>query len=135
MKRVLLVEDEAAIADSVVYALQTEGFETAWVSTADEALANLADTPPHLVILDIGLPDISGLDLLQEMRKTTEVPVIFLTARATEIDRVVGLEVGADDYIVKPFSPREHGEGEGGVAPEHSAKRQPPACFGSVWRR
>ena len=107
MKHVLLVEDEAAIADSVMYALKTEGFEADWVATGEQALERVKNALPDLIILDIGLPDISGLDLLRAIRKETEVPVIFLTARASEIDRIVGLEVGADDYVVKPFSPRE----------------------------
>lgn len=106
-KLVLLVEDESAIADSVNYALETEGFESHWVTTGREALSCLGRMSPSLIILDIGLPDVSGLDLLRELRKLADVPVIFLTARATEIDRIVGLEVGADDYVVKPFSPRE----------------------------
>ena len=107
MKQVLLVEDETAIADSVVYALKTDGFEAEWVATGEQALERVNGAPPDLIILDIGLPDISGLDLLRAIRKKTDVPVIFLTARASEIDRIVGLEVGADDYVVKPFSPRE----------------------------
>ena len=107
MRQVLIVEDEAAIADSVLYALRTEGFVTEWVATGEAALQQVGDTRPDLIILDIGLPDISGLDLLRDIRKITAVPIIFLTARASEIDRIVGLEVGADDYVVKPFSPRE----------------------------
>ena len=107
MKRVLVVEDETAIADSVVYALKTEGFETEWVSTGEQALERIKSAQPDLIILDIGLPDISGLDVLRATRKMTDIPVIFLTARASEVDRIVGLEVGADDYVVKPFSPRE----------------------------
>ena len=107
MKHVLLVEDETAIADSVMYALRTEGFEADWVATGEQALERVKNALPDLIILDIGLPDISGLDLLRAIRKQTNVPVIFLTARASEIDRIVGLEVGADDYVVKLFSPRE----------------------------
>ncbi|MEE4377802.1 MAG: two-component system response regulator CreB [Candidatus Competibacteraceae bacterium] len=104
---ILLIEDEPAIADTVVYALNTEGFEPIWRMTAQEGLTAFQDYQPALVILDIGLPDANGFDLCRQLRKQTPVPVIFLTARADEVDRVVGLEIGADDYVVKPFSPRE----------------------------
>ena len=107
MPKILIVEDEAAIADTLVYALQAEGFVTRWVEVAGEALVLLEDEPFDLVILDVGLPDISGFEACKRIRRFSEVPVIFLTARNEEIDRVVGLEIGADDYVVKPFSPRE----------------------------
>ncbi|GAB2893410.1 two-component system response regulator CreB [Microbulbifer echini] len=107
MPKVLIVEDEAAIADTLVYALQAEGFATRWLELAGEALALLASEPFDLVILDVGLADISGFEACKRLRQFSEVPVIFLTARSGEIDRVVGLEIGADDYVVKPFSPRE----------------------------
>ncbi|MEO8526944.1 MAG: two-component system response regulator CreB [Caldimonas sp.] len=105
--RVLIVEDEPGIADTLQYALRTEGFEPAWCATGEEALARIASEPPALVILDVGLPDASGFEIFKRIRATSEVPVVFLTARSDEIDRVVGLELGADDYIAKPFSPRE----------------------------
>jgi two-component system, OmpR family, catabolic regulation response regulator CreB len=104
--RILIVEDEPAIADNIVYALETEGFRTRWCATGREALAALAESF-DLAVLDVGLPDIGGFDLCREIRKRHELPIVFLTARAGEIDRVVGLEIGADDYVVKPFSPRE----------------------------
>ncbi|WMR32520.1 response regulator, partial [Metapseudomonas otitidis] len=107
MPSILIVEDEAAIADTLVYALQSEGFTVTWLSLAGEALERLAHEPFDLVILDVGLPDISGFEACRRLRRFSEVPVIFLTARDAEIDRVVGLEIGADDYVVKPFSPRE----------------------------
>ncbi|MBS7690966.1 two-component system response regulator CreB [Pseudomonas lalucatii] len=107
MPHILIVEDEAAIADTLVYALQAEGFATTWLSLAGEALERLAREPFDLLILDVGLPDISGFEACRRLRRFSEVPVIFLTARDGEIDRVVGLEIGADDYVVKPFSPRE----------------------------
>ncbi|SHF73530.1 two-component system, OmpR family, catabolic regulation response regulator CreB [Microbulbifer donghaiensis] len=107
MPKILIVEDEAAIADTLVYALQAEGFVTRWVEVAGEALALLESEPFDLVILDVGLPDISGFEACKRLRRFSEVPVIFLTARNEEIDRVVGLEIGADDYVIKPFSPRE----------------------------
>jgi two-component system catabolic regulation response regulator CreB len=105
--RVLIVEDEPGIADTLQYALRTDGFDPAWVATGEEALAQLRAQPPALVILDVGLPDISGFEVFKRLREIADVPVIFLTARSDEIDRVVGLELGADDYVPKPFSPRE----------------------------
>ena len=105
--RVLIVEDEPGIADTLQYALRTEGFEPAWCATGEEALARIAAEPPALVILDVGLPDASGFEVFKRIRAASEVPVVFLTARSDEIDRVVGLELGADDYVAKPFSPRE----------------------------
>ena len=107
MPHILIVEDEAAIADTLIYALQAEGFSTTWLSLAQEALALQERSPADLLILDVGLPDISGFEACKRLRRFSEVPVIFLTARNEEIDRVVGLEIGADDYVVKPFSPRE----------------------------
>lgn len=107
MSHILIVEDEAAIADTLVYALQSEGFATTWLALAEAALAFQAATPADLLILDVGLPDIGGFEACRRLRRFSEVPVIFLTARNAEIDRVVGLEIGADDYVVKPFSPRE----------------------------
>jgi two-component system, OmpR family, catabolic regulation response regulator CreB len=104
--RILIIEDEPAIADNIVYALETEGFATRWCATGGEGLAALAE-PFDLAVLDVGLPDMGGFDLCREIRKRCEMPILFLTARAGEIDRVVGLELGADDYVVKPFSPRE----------------------------
>ena len=105
--RILIVEDEPGIADTLQYALRTEGFEPVWCSTGEAALQRIATDAPALVILDIGLPDTSGFEVFKRLRKTSDVPVVFLTARSDEIDRVVGLELGADDYVAKPFSPRE----------------------------
>ena len=104
---ILLVEDEPTIADTLVYALRTEGFAPEWRTTGSEGLAALADRDVALVILDIGLPDGSGLEWCKRIRATSAVPILFLTARADELDRVLGLELGADDYVTKPFSPRE----------------------------
>ena len=105
--KILIVEDEPGIADTLQYALRTDGFEPAWCATGEEALRHIAAAAPALVILDVGLPDASGFEIFKRIRATSEVPVVFLTARSDEIDRVVGLELGADDYIAKPFSPRE----------------------------
>lgn len=105
---ILIVEDEQSIADSVLYALSSEGFSAIHVTTGTEALARMAQESFHLIILDVGLPDISGFDLCRQMKLATKaIPIIFLTARDGEIDRVVGLEIGANDYLTKPFSPRE----------------------------
>lgn len=104
---ILLIEDEPAIADTVIYALKTEGYTPLWCATGQAGLAAFQAQTPALVILDIGLPDANGFDLCRTLRQQASVPVIFLTARAEEIDRIVGLEIGADDYVVKPFSPRE----------------------------
>jgi two-component system catabolic regulation response regulator CreB len=104
---ILVVEDEASIAETITYALQTEGFAPVWKTTGREALAVLATQTVTLVVLDVGLPDMSGFDVCRELRKRQAVPVIFLTARSGEVDRIVGLELGADDYLAKPFSPRE----------------------------
>ena len=106
-KTILIVEDEQAIADSIAFALGKEGFAPHHVMLGEQALAAARELAPALVILDVGLPDISGLDVCRRLRQFSEVPVIFLTARSDEIDRIVGLEIGADDYVTKPFSPRE----------------------------
>lgn len=105
--RILLIEDEPAIADAVVYALSTDGFEVIWCATGEEGAQAFKRAVPQLLILDIGLPDSNGFELFRRLRQIAFTPVIFLTARDEEIDRVAGLEMGADDYISKPFSPRE----------------------------
>lgn len=104
---ITLVEDEPAIADTVLYALESEGYAVHWARTGRAAIEQVRKQNPDLVILDIGLPDLSGFDVFRQLRGFSEVPVIFLTARNVEVDRVTGLEMGADDYVVKPFSPRE----------------------------
>jgi len=104
---ILVVEDEQSIAETITYALQTEGFATLWKTTGRDALAELRAQPVALVVLDVGLPDMSGFDVCREMQKHGAPPEIFLTARSGEVDRIVGLELGADDYLAKPFSPRE----------------------------
>ncbi|WP_280153697.1 two-component system response regulator CreB [Piscinibacter sp. XHJ-5] len=105
--RILIVEDEPGIADTLQYALRTDGFEPAWAATGEEALSKFRAQPPALVILDVGLPDLNGFELFKQLHEIADVPALFLTARSDEIDRVVGLELGADDYVPKPFSPRE----------------------------
>jgi two-component system catabolic regulation response regulator CreB len=107
MPRVLLVEDEPAIADTLVYALGTECFEVTHALTGSDALAAAARESFDFAILDIGLPDITGLEVCRRLRESSAVPVLFLTARDGEVDRILGLELGGDDYVTKPFSPRE----------------------------
>jgi two-component system, OmpR family, catabolic regulation response regulator CreB len=107
MPQILIVEDEVAIADALLFALTSEGFSAHRVALGGEALAALRAGGIDLVILDVGLPDMTGFEVCKQLRQFSAVPVMFLTARAAEIDRVVGLEIGADDYVVKPFSPRE----------------------------
>ncbi|MBU0992839.1 MAG: two-component system response regulator CreB [Proteobacteria bacterium] len=105
--RILIIEDEPAISDTISYALETDGFETTCLTAGRSVMSLLSKEKIDLIILDIGLPDISGFELCKEIRKIHALPIIFLTARSEEIDRVVGLEIGADDYVSKPFSPRE----------------------------
>jgi DNA-binding response OmpR family regulator len=105
--RILVVEDETAITEPLADALERDGYDATVAGNASDALSAAATQPPDLVLLDIGLPDGSGLDVCRELRRTSDVPVIMLTARGSEADRVAGLEMGADDYVVKPFSARE----------------------------
>src|SRR5690349_11214812 len=105
--RVLFVEDETSISGPFSSALAREGFEPVVCGSLAEARAELARGMPDIVLLDLMLPDGDGRDLARELRGTSEVPIIMLTARGTELERVVGLELGADDYVVKPFSGAE----------------------------
>lgn len=105
--RVLVVEDEAAIADTLLYALRSEGYAASHCALGREALERLRDEGADVVVLDVGLPDLGGFEVCRQLRTFSQVPVIFLTARNDEFDRVLGLELGADDYVTKPFSPRE----------------------------
>lgn len=105
--KVLLVEDDKAIADSVVTSLSSAGYEVAHVSSGGAALDALVIGSPDVVLLDLGLPDQDGLDVCKAIRESSSVPIIVVSARGDELDRVLGLELGADDYVVKPFSIRE----------------------------
>ncbi len=128
--RILLIEDEPSIADNILYALKTEGMEVIWHPTAQAGMQALGEGSFQLLILDVGLPDGNGFEVCRELRRQSRLPIIFVTARKDEVDRVVGLELGADDYVVKPFSPRElsarvkavlrRAEGGGGGATEVS---------------
>lgn len=106
-QNILVIEDEPSIADNITYALKFESFEYSWTTLGHEGIELLTKEEFDLVILDVGLPDLNGFEVCKRIRETSEVPIIFLTARGEEIDRVIGLEIGADDYVVKPFSPRE----------------------------
>ena len=105
--RILIIEDEPAIADALVYALGTEGFDVHWCALAGDGMQWLRENPVDLLVLDVGLPDESGFEVCRRIRQFSALPIMFLTARKEEVDRIVGLEIGADDYVVKPFSPRE----------------------------
>lgn len=104
---VLIVEDEAAIAETLLYAFKEAGYTTEHALLGGEAIALIANRQFDFVVLDVGLPDMSGFDVCKEVRMHSTIPILFLTARNHEIDRIVGLEIGADDYVTKPFSPRE----------------------------
>jgi two-component system, OmpR family, catabolic regulation response regulator CreB len=107
MPRILIAEDEQAIADAVLYALRSEGLDAEHCVLGAQALQRVRDGGIDVLVLDVGLPDRNGFDVCRELRGFSQLPVIFLTARDAEIDRVLGLELGADDYVTKPFSPRE----------------------------
>lgn len=106
-QRILLVEDDDAIAEPLACALEREGFEPLLAATLREGLERAGADDPSLVLLDLSLPDGDGRDLCRELRRGSDVPIVILTARGTETDRIVGLELGADDYVVKPFSSGE----------------------------
>jgi two-component system catabolic regulation response regulator CreB len=104
---ILIIEDEAAIADVLSYTLKSEGYEPVRCALGSEGLEQLRRGGHALAILDVGLPDMSGFEVCRQARTFTDVPILFLTARSDEVERIVGLEIGADDYVTKPFSPRE----------------------------
>jgi DNA-binding response OmpR family regulator len=104
---VLLIEDDQDIADLLRLLLEKEGYRLVHAATGEEGLRRVEERPPRVVLLDIGLPGMDGVEVCRRIRAGSDVPVIMLTARDSEIDKVVGLEIGADDYVTKPFSPRE----------------------------
>ena len=106
-EKILVVDDEEHIIELVELYLSKEGYQVVKATDGDEAVEKFADEKPDLLVLDIMLPGRDGLEVLRQVRKTSQVPVIMLTARESEVDKVVGLELGADDYLTKPFSPRE----------------------------
>jgi DNA-binding response OmpR family regulator len=107
MPRILVVEDEMQIARTLRDFLEVAGFEVTLVGEGSAALASARGDRPDLIVLDLGLPGVDGLDVARELRRTSSTPIVMLTARGEESDRIVGLELGADDYLVKPFSPKE----------------------------
>ncbi len=107
MFSIAVIEDEKAIADTLIHILEMDGFQVKWFTTAEDGFSHVKAQQPDLIILDVGLPDQNGFELCKRIREFSTIPIIFLTARNDEIDRVVGLEIGADDYVTKPFSPRE----------------------------
>jgi DNA-binding response OmpR family regulator len=104
---VLVVDDEPNIADLIELYLDRDGFRVVKAATGEDGVRAVAEHRPRLVVLDVGLPDIDGLEVCRRLRRTSTIPVIFLTARDGEVDRILGLELGADDYVTKPFSPPE----------------------------
>jgi two-component system OmpR family response regulator len=107
VNNILIVDDDARIRDVVRFALEDSGFQTTEAGTGQDALELFRKTPTDLVVLDIGMPEMDGLETCKELRKTSTVPILFLTARDDEIDRILGFQLGGDDYVTKPFSPRE----------------------------
>lgn len=107
MSQILIADDDAQIRDVVRIALTQAGFTVAEAADGRAAMEMAESLSPALIVLDIGMPEMDGLEVCRNLRKTSEVPILFLTAQSDEIDRVVGLELGADDYVAKPFSPRE----------------------------
>ncbi len=137
-KHVLIVDDEKRIREVVEYALQKDGYRVSSVADGLEALAAVAQDPPDLVVLDVMLPGLDGLSVCRKIRSQRATPILFLSARADEVDRIVGLELGGDDYLVKPFSPRElvarvravlRRFEAAGEAPEPAAR---PLCHGPL---
>jgi two-component system alkaline phosphatase synthesis response regulator PhoP len=104
---VLVVEDEASIASFVALYLKNAGYSVRTAATGGEALAQAASDPPSLIVLDLMLPDVDGIEVCRRIRASSDVPILMLTARDEDVDKIIGLEVGADDYLTKPFNPRE----------------------------
>ena len=109
VKTIVVIEDERSIADSVIHSIEREGYAAVWCAAGREGLERVRKGGCDLVVLDVGLPDIGGFELCKAIRLFSGVPIIFLTARDDEVDKIVGLEIGGDDYVTKPFSPRELG--------------------------
>lgn len=107
MTRILIVEDERSIGEALSYQLEREGYRVAWETDGKQGLERFQDTGADLIVLDLMLPEMNGEELCRRIRRSSDVPIIMLTAKTEEIDRVVGLELGADDYVTKPFSTRE----------------------------
>ncbi|HEK9317720.1 TPA: response regulator transcription factor [Streptococcus equi subsp. equi] len=107
MKKILIVDDEKPISDIIKFNLTKEGYDTVTAFDGKEAVAVFEEEKPDLIILDLMLPELDGLEVAKEIRKTSHIPIIMLSAKDSEFDKVIGLEIGADDYVTKPFSNRE----------------------------
>lgn len=105
--RILVVDDDPHIRDVITFALEKAGMETDVAGDGQAALRRFAQRPADMLVLDVGMPELDGLGVCRELRRTSTVPILFLSARDEEIDRILGLEIGGDDYVTKPFSPRE----------------------------
>ena len=126
MTRVLVVEDEESYSDALAYMLRKEGFEVAIAATGPEALTEFDRAGADIVLLDLMLPGIPGTEVCRQIRQTSNVPVIMVSAKDDEVDKVVGLELGADDYVTKPYSPaRARRPHPRGAAPRHRARPRP----------
>jgi two-component system OmpR family response regulator len=132
MPRILIADDEPNIREVISFALERAGFEVALARNGAEALQVFRKAPPDLIILDIGMPEMDGLEVCRQIRKSSDLPILFLSARDEEIDRVLGLEIGGDDYVTKPFSARELvarvnvilKRAKGGAAPKRPERMQ-----------
>src|SRR5260370_265170 len=128
MARVLVVEDEESFSDALSYMLRKEGFEVSVAATGTAALTEFDRTGADIVLLDLMLPEMSGTEVCRQLRSRSHVPIIMVTARDSEIDKVVGLEIGADDYVTKPYSPRELGARIRAVLRRQAGARGPGAA-------
>ncbi|UWN50504.1 Alkaline phosphatase synthesis transcriptional regulatory protein PhoP [Alcanivorax sp. ALC70] len=132
---ILIVDDEPRVAEPLSFALQREHFRVTHVERGEQALAVLAADAPALMVLDVGLPDINGFDVLKRVRRDSEVPVLFLTAREDELDRILGLELGGDDYVTKPFSPARWWPGCAPFSSVRARRPTPPRWWTGAWTR
>ena len=123
--RILVVDDDAHIREVICFALEKAGMATVTARDGAQALARFRAEPPSLIVLDIGMPEMDGLEVCRQVRRSSDVPILFLSARDDEVDRVLGLELGADDYVTKPFSPREL-VARVGVILKRAARRDAP---------
>lgn len=118
---VLIVEDEPKLGQLLVDYLQAAGYRTQWLTNGAEVVATVRQTPPAIILLDLMLPGSDGITLCREIRRFSDIPIVMVTAKTEEIDRLLGLEIGADDYICKPYSPRKWSLGQNHSTPLLSA--------------
>lgn len=133
-RSILVVDDDPHIREVICFALGKAGHVTRVARDGDEALAELERDPARLIVLDVGLPGVDGLEVCRRVRRTSEVPILFLSSRDEEIDRVLGLEIGGDDYVTKPFSPRELVARVGIILRRAEGRRQAPEEAGALRR-